>query len=134
MLGGFTAFVSPNALALPQPRLVGAIAHWTYDKGYGFVAVPGQEEHFFTHIKDFTCEKPNQSPSMPTPGLEVEFTPWLSGNKLRATHVTLRGAKPFSPHAFALTAVAEQQQQHKGTCSNKNKKKFKEQTCKSGTK
>jgi hypothetical protein len=50
---------------------------------------------------------------MPTPGLEVEFTPWLSGNKLRATHVTLRGAKPFSPHAFALTAVAEQQQQHK---------------------
>ena len=95
-------------LDLPQPRFAGTIAHWTVDKGYGFIEVAGQEEHFFTHIKDFTCAKSNQSPAMPQAGDFVEFTPSYLTNRKRATHVTLPNSVPFEPNA-----VVVQQQQPK---------------------
>ena len=92
---------SSPAVALPTRRFVGQIAHWTADRGFGFVAVPGQEDHYFTHIKDFTCEKPHMSPSMPVAGLQVEFTPSFVGSKKRASHVTLPNGIPFAPNAAA---------------------------------
>jgi len=92
--------IDEEEAALPQPRFRGTVAHWTVDKGYGFIEVSGQDEHFFTHIKDFTCAK-----SMPVAGDYVVFTPSYLSNRKRATHVTLPNSKSVA------TPLQEQQQQ-----------------------
>lgn len=94
-----------HLINLPLPRVVGQVAHWTVDKGYGFVEVAGQEEHFFTHIKDFTCAKSHQSPAMPQAGDFVEFTPSFASNRKRATFVTLPNSVPFEPNAVSTTTT-----------------------------